>query len=211
LAPVHLRYIAAMLWLFSATPSDLRAALPTWVDAIAEPAPKEQLNPFTRERVTALTYNPDPDGAYEEPPEEAPPPFPHAIVWEPEPRVGWSTLYVAVTGDTEPQLGGGDLFDPGSPAARLLYREVICGRPGAPCICHVPESLRSGLLGMTTGTIPALAELWTRLARERVSRPVDARQWLPYAEETLRGIERWAALLTDRRAPWLVWEDGYDW
>jgi len=200
-----------VLWLFAATPSDLRAALPTWVTALPEPTPKELLNPFTRERVTALTYNPDPDGDYEDPSEEAPPPFPHAVIWEPEPRVGWSTLYELVTGDAKPRLEGGDVFEPDSAAARLLYREVLCGRPGAPIVCHVPDTLRGGLLRMPTGTFAPLAQRWAQLASDRFSRQVNVKDWLPYAEESLCGIERWAATLPDGHAPWFIWEDGYDW
>jgi hypothetical protein len=200
-----------MLWLFAATPTALRAALPTWVDALPEPVRKEMLDPYTRERITALTYNPDPDGDYEDPPEEAPPPFPHATIWEPEGRFGWIALYEIVTGDAKLRLEGGEPFEPDSNAARFLYREVLCGRPGSPSVCHVADDVKRGLLRITSSAVPDLARQWVELASKRFTRRVDVTQWLPHAEDSLRGIERWAATLTDREAPWFVWEDPYDW
>jgi hypothetical protein len=40
---------AVMLWLFSTSPSELRAALPSWIEALAAPARKTFLNPWTQE------------------------------------------------------------------------------------------------------------------------------------------------------------------
>jgi len=195
-----------MLWLFAATLDDLRAALPTWVPALASPEPREVTNPFTNRRMIEITYNPTPDAAFEDPPEERPPPFDHANVWEPEARVGWLSLYEAAT---EQSLETGDEMFDDSPAWRLLCREVLCGRPGGPMVRAVPDALRARLSCARDEEISVIAGRWVNRAATRLSYSRDA--WGPCAQLSLAEIAIFARTPSARAGPWFSWEDSFDW
>jgi len=195
-----------MLWLFPATLEDLRAAVPSWIPALASPEPRAVTNPFTKERMMETTYNPTPEADFEDSPEEEPPPFEHAQIWEPEARIGWLSLYETVLGTT---LDVGDSVFADSPAFRLLCREVLCGRPGGPTVRAVPPELSEALMALRDEDIADVAEHWARRAGARLSRPFE--HWSSAATTSLSDIATLAARTAARNAAWFSWEDSFDW
>lgn len=202
-----------MLWMFEAALTDLEATLPTWKSALPDPEPeaRERLNPFTGQRETFLTYNPDPDADFEEPEwDEGPPPFPHAWIWDPGPGLGVPALFELVTGDVAQRpLTLGDLVDARRPIYRVFQREILCGSADGPRVFHLPLGFAQALAA--NGSAITGSEWTARVVA--IANGMGARvqgdpaAQIPAAQQSLEAL---AQLVESSAGPWLVWEDPFD-
>ena len=201
-----------MLWLFEATLTDLEATLPTWQRALPEPETREHFNPYTRERETILTYNPDPDADFEPPEwEEAPPPFPHAAIWDPGPGLGLPALFELLTGDVSQRPRAlDDLEDAARALYRVFHREILCGSPYGPQVFDTPPGFAEALAARVSAVA---ASEWTERV-VAIAKAMGARvegnpaAQIPAAQQSLLTLAR---LVESSAGPWLVWQDSFDW